>query len=327
MANMNFSYNITDDSIVVITLDTFETLNAHSTNPNFEAIKEALKNPDTTTDELIALMSPEKAIHNATVNYKNIEVLDGHLYYKGKQVHSTLADRIVSIVAEGLPVEPWAKFAENVYRNPAEYAREELYLWLSQSDLPITPDGHFLAYKRVREDYRDVHTGTFDNSIGATPSMKREDVDSDRSRTCSAGLHFCSKEYLRSFSGARVMIVKVNPEHVVSIPSDYNNAKGRACQYTVVGEVEEQILGTKVWPTICYDYPYDEDDYDDCDNDCDNDDYWNDDDDNIYTDGSWSISLADYDDNVNHYGSKKKWAKMTGIPYKKIKAASKYFFS
>jgi hypothetical protein len=33
------------------------------------------------------------------------------------------------------------------------------------------------------------------------------------------------------------VIVKINPRDVVSIPSDYNDAKGRACRYEVIGEV------------------------------------------------------------------------------------------
>ena len=33
------------------------------------------------------------------------------------------------------------------------------------------------------------------------------------------------------------MIVKISPADVVSIPSDYNNAKGRACKYEVIGEI------------------------------------------------------------------------------------------
>jgi hypothetical protein len=33
------------------------------------------------------------------------------------------------------------------------------------------------------------------------------------------------------------VIVKINPRDVVSIPTDYNNAKGRACRYEVIGEV------------------------------------------------------------------------------------------
>jgi hypothetical protein len=70
--------------------------------------------------------------------------------------------------------------------------------------------------------------------------MERNQVDDDKDRTCSTGLHFCSQDYLPSFGSAqgnRVVIVKINPADVVSIPSDYNNAKGRACRYEVVGEI------------------------------------------------------------------------------------------
>jgi hypothetical protein len=33
------------------------------------------------------------------------------------------------------------------------------------------------------------------------------------------------------------MILKINPADVVSIPADYNGAKGRCCKYTVVAQV------------------------------------------------------------------------------------------
>ena len=32
------------------------------------------------------------------------------------------------------------------------------------------------------------------------------------------------------------MILKINPRDVVSIPTDYNNSKGRTCRYEVIGE-------------------------------------------------------------------------------------------
>ena len=33
------------------------------------------------------------------------------------------------------------------------------------------------------------------------------------------------------------MILKINPRDVVSIPTDYNDSKGRCCRYEVIGEV------------------------------------------------------------------------------------------
>jgi hypothetical protein len=124
--------------------------------------------------------------------------------------------------------------------NPSKRAVTELYGFLEKNSLPITPDGHFLAYKKVRNDYLDIHSGTMDNSVGMIVEMERNEVDDNKDQTCSTGLHFCSQDYLPHFgsgSDSRVVIVKINPSDVVSIPSDYNNAKGRACRYVVVGEI------------------------------------------------------------------------------------------
>jgi hypothetical protein len=53
----------------------------------------------------------------------------------------------------------------------------ELYGFLEKGNLPITNDGHFLAYKKVRKDYKDCHSGTMDNSIGQVVEMERNQVD------------------------------------------------------------------------------------------------------------------------------------------------------
>jgi len=147
------------------------------------------------------------------------------------------------MLREGFPIEPMVMFMDNLYQNPSKRAVDELYGFLERGNLPITPDGHFLAYKRVREDYTDCHTGKMDNSIGQVVEMERYDVDDNKDNTCSTGLHFCSKEYLSGFGGARTVIVKINPADVVSIPSDYNQTKGRACRYEVVGEIDNDNAG------------------------------------------------------------------------------------
>jgi hypothetical protein len=144
---------------------------------------------------------------------------------------------MITMLQEGFPIEPMVVFMENLMSNPSRQAVQELYGFLEKNNLPITPDGHFLAYKKVRDDYLDCHSGTMDNSVGRIVEMERNEVDDNRNNTCSAGLHFCGHSYLAHFGGARTVIVKINPRDVVSIPSDYNDAKGRACRYEVVGEV------------------------------------------------------------------------------------------
>ena len=105
------------------------------------------------------------------------------------------------------------------------------------SNLPITDDGHLLAYKSVTENFKDRHTGTIDNSPGRVVEMPREEVDSERDRTCSSGLHFCALHYLSTAYGygGQVVILKINPRDVVSIPSDYNNSKQSVCRENTLG--------------------------------------------------------------------------------------------
>jgi hypothetical protein len=130
-------------------------------------------------------------------------------------------------------------FMHNLMKNPSKRSVDELYGFLEKNNLPLTPDGHFLAYKKVRRDFKDIHSGTMDNSPGTIVEMERNQVDDNKDQTCSTGLHFCGLSYLDHFGGSdsRVVIVKIDPADVVSIPSDYNGAKGRACRYEVIGEM------------------------------------------------------------------------------------------
>jgi aspartate 1-decarboxylase len=176
-----------------------------------------------------------------------VSLENGVVYYsyKGgaKQTLSNgIVDRIIAMSKEGFNVGPLVRFMANLLNNPSKTAIDEAYLFLEACKLPITEDGYFIAYKIVNANYKDIYTGKMDNSVGKVLEMPRFQVDDNRNNTCSAGLHFCSKEYLSHYGSSsretdRAMLVKINPADIVSIPSDYNNAKGRAWRYEVVGEV------------------------------------------------------------------------------------------
>ena len=149
------------------------------------------------------------------------------------------------MVENDFPLDGFKNFILNLANNPSAASREELHGFLEACSLPITDDGHFLAYKKVGTNYRDCHTGTIDNSIGQIVEMPREKVNPNRDETCSHGLHVCSRSYLSFFTGSHVMICKINPKDVVSVPSDYDNAKMRVCRYEVIEELKEsdEIVG------------------------------------------------------------------------------------
>lgn len=192
-------------------------------------------------DGLRALLNPTAAIEMAIADAKvgNITVKDGALFYMGKELDNYMAKRALEIARENLPFLPLLKFIDRTMKNPSYRAVNELFGFLEAGDLPITPEGKFLAFKRVRDNYTDVHSGTMDNSIGNVVSMPRNEVDDNSRNTCSAGLHFCSRGYLDHFRGARTVVVEIDPEDVVSIPTDYSHTKGRCCKYKVIGEIDD----------------------------------------------------------------------------------------
>lgn len=200
---------------------------------NYKAVKEAIFAEDWDT---VKEMATVKAVVMKASNGR-VAVTEDEVTFDGVAVHNALSRRMLQMFTEGFPIAHFCKFMENLDANPSYRARNELYGFLEACNLPITDDGCFLAYKKIRSDWKDTYSGKIDNSIGAKPTMARRDVNEDPSQTCSAGLHVCSYSYLKSYSGERIVAVKVNPADVVAVPTDYNNAKMRVCQYEVVEEL------------------------------------------------------------------------------------------
>lgn len=236
-----YPYLITGNAVVVVINNKQYTLSKG--NIGFDALIDAIK--EGRWEDVPALASPVVAVRKFSNGF--VDVIDGQVTYDGQPIHSVLSQKILDMFEQGFDINPLTNFMQNLYTNPSKRAVDELYGFLESGNMPITEDGYFLAYKKVREDYTDVHSGKFDNSVGKVVSMPRNQVDDNKDNTCSAGLHFCSFDYLKSFGGSRIMILKINPADVVSIPSDYDQQKGRTWRYTVIGEVpaeerDENIL-------------------------------------------------------------------------------------
>jgi len=268
---------------LVLNNKTYQVLPDHI---NYKMILEAL--PRATADELLEIVDVEKAI--STFSDGLVEIKNGKVYYEGDEVHGSISKRILEFMSKGLPFQPLVNFLNNLMENPSMQSQKELYDFLEHEYLPITEDGHFLAYKAVRSDYMDKYRGTFDNHVGNICQMTRSKVDDDRGRGCSNGLHAGALNYVASYgsvdSGDRIVIVKINPRDVVSVPSDCNCEKLRTCRYEVVGEYQGELNKP------LYSATFSEDEYEDDEEDYDND-YnwgWNDEDDEE------AYAEDDYDD-------------------------------
>lgn len=197
--------------------------------------------------EAYLLMQPAEALSvfskgKLTVDGKKREITYVNAAGKRHTVHNNLSTRIIHAIGAREPESEIMKLAtllDAILENTSYRAVNGLYDFLKHNDIEITERGTFYAWKVVRSDYKDCHTGTMDNSVGTRVEMDRNMVDEDPERTCSAGLHVCARAYIGSFytQTNRVVKVEVHPRDVVAIPRDYNGAKMRTCGYDVIEDV------------------------------------------------------------------------------------------
>ena len=263
-----FNFIIGSDSVTLFLEGQSHTVNKDT--PLFQKVIECVRDSD--VEKLKGYLNiKQNILEQLQLGDPDFEMQDGVIQYKGYSLNRLLSARVLEMLKLGLDIKPMINFCKNLVNNPSKRAVDELFGFLEACKLPITADGHFLAYKRIREDYKDVHSGKFDNSVGKVLEMPRNQVDDDSSRTCSYGFHACSYDYLKHFSGKRIVVVNINPADVIVIPQDYNNSKMRICRYEVVAEIplDQYQMPEEELP----DYFTDEyDEYEDCYYEADDDD-------------------------------------------------------
>ena len=256
---MRVPYTLSDDSITVFVSGKMRTV--LSGNKNFEKLRDHLRCGEHDTDTILALSDREATIRQSTGSC--VEVINGTVYYKGEELHNALTNKLLNLLDEGFDATPWIRFLEKLMDNPSYRSRNCLYGFLDQFNAPITPEGNFIAFKRVGSNWKDLHTGTMDNSIGTVVRMDRSKVDDDPQHTCSSGLHVCADEYLKGYATGpdnRTLVVEVNPANVVAVPYDYNFSKMRVCEYKVLEEIEPSKM-YDILAEEMYAYYDDEDEY------------------------------------------------------------------
>ena len=209
---------------------------------NFPAVVLALTSGDAQT--AIDNIDVASAIEYYMKGYVVVE--HGIVKYQGMQITGGMTSRIIDAMTSGdeTKVSALVMFFNNLMENPSNRAVNELFGFLEANDIVLTEDGYFYAWKKVRANYKDIYTGTMDNSPGTMVSVPRNMVDENSEVTCSHGLHVCSKSYLGHFGNCvdnRVVRVKVHPRDVVAIPKDYNNSKMRCSGYYVVEDATSEI--------------------------------------------------------------------------------------
>lgn len=268
---MSSAYIVTDNSVTVI--HNGKPLTMNNSHSNYDTVIERINADD--FDGIEDLFD----VGGAIINYSegNIQITDNQILYKGIPVDNYVVDKVFAFMKANMPYKPLLKFVDKLMANSSRRSVQELYKFLEHKSMPITPDGNFLAYKSVRSDWTDHHTGKFSNTIGSVLEMQRNQVCDDANVGCSYGFHAGSLEYAKGFgsAGSRLLIVEIDPSDVVSVPHDCNCQKLRTTKYKVVAEFERPLdeLVNDDYGTYPDEYECDGDYCDDEDCECRSSDY------------------------------------------------------
>lgn len=230
MNGQELKYTATNDSVTVIWGGKPVTVKKGSAH--FEGLRQALlKNA---WDEVPHHLNSDSSIERWAKG--KFKVTNGEVTYNGAKLPADLNGRIVEMASKGDDPTPLMKFWERLQKNPSMRSVEQLWKFLNNIGIPLTADGCFLAYKAVKSDFKDVYTGTIDNSVGQVVRMPRNQISDNPDHACHQGLHVGALEYTGSFhAGGRMMVAKVDPEHVVCVPNDHSYQKMRVCEYEIIG--------------------------------------------------------------------------------------------
>lgn len=237
--------SLTNGTLTVIIDNGSKILTARNDHPRWIDLIEAYKSQN--ESRLLSLLSLQAVIEEYSIG--QLSVNGTGVTYNGHPMHTVDSNRVIAFLRDGFPYKPIANYIARKMKNPSARAIKEMYSFLEHQNMTLTPDGTFIAYKGVRNDYYSVTgnketivlqgkvdtNGHILNEIGATIEVERSSVDDDFRIGCSTGLHAGSLSYAKGF-GTRTILVEIDPANVVSVPDDCNCQKLRCCKYKVLGE-------------------------------------------------------------------------------------------
>lgn len=240
-----------------------KTVRVEKTDKKYPQVIDCLKLPKDEQEDAIkatldSILNPVEVLQKTD----GFQVVGDDILYKGSKLPTAFAKKVMSIIRDDLPLTNFERFWENLEQNPSYHVVNEtgFFDFLDYRELPITDDGCFLAYRGVGDDYWSLsgnketkvlqgqvnESGQVYNGIGEVIEVARNGVCDDRNVHCAAhSLHIGSLDYARGW-GNRVIIVKVNPKDVVSVPNDCQAQKCRVCKFEVIADFVEEITTSVV---------------------------------------------------------------------------------
>ena len=238
-------YIQTNDSVTAHTPKGPLTINA--SHPRFREVCVALATGDFTG--AIEMMSIRSAI---TKWSEGGFVLEGDkITFRGESLPSDLAERIIGLFKEGNHTfQAFANFWARLQKNPSYRSVNQLWAFIKAKNIPLSPEGHFYAYKAINDDWTDCHSRQVLNRPGTLIHMDRNKISDDPDLACHFGYHVGNRDFVaNNYSGRKVVICLIDPADVVCVPKDSSGGKMRVCRYLVLGE-RDRDLPNGLWDHV-----------------------------------------------------------------------------
>jgi hypothetical protein len=232
-------------------------------HPNFreliDRLREQAEGAVLTTRDALDLADLAEAVRRVFRHLsERVSVSGGSVFFDGDEVHSSITKHILRSLDEGTDsYVPYVRFLDKLARNPQQHSREQLYEWLDRHSFTITQEGDFVAYKGVArtEDgkFQSLNggraavngveqTGRITQDVGDVVTMPRSAVQHDPATGCSTGLHAGTYEYAKGYaSNGALLRVHVDPQDVVSVPTDSYAQKLRVSRYRIVDTIQAPV--------------------------------------------------------------------------------------
>ena len=138
------NYIIANDGNVTATV-AGEVYTFGKSHPRYERLVTHLKNNN--VEHFEASYDIVSHVYAYCEGYASVE--NGKMKWDGIDMPEMFGGTILDMIQQGYPFEPMLNFLDNMSQNPSDHAITELFEFMENKNMPITPDGHFLAYKAV----------------------------------------------------------------------------------------------------------------------------------------------------------------------------------
>ena len=267
-----YNFKIKEEKIVSIELIlNSKIVKINSTDFMFEEVYRILCNSESEEEieeQLLEIFKPEESL-TTLVKDRLFYITDTIVFKNGDNRYEfksqKFLEKIKRLFANGVNLKYVANFCEKLTENPSEASQNMIFDFLEHNDIAIATDGDILGYKSVMLDLYDAHSHTIQYNVGTFITMDRNLVDIDPNNHCSSGLHVGSYIYANGFS-QQMLLVKLSPADVVSVPNDHSAMKLRCCKMFVVSKMDSPVALEEA----CYSVKNSDEEYDgdDDDNDC-----------------------------------------------------------